>query len=160
MSIVRLPYFRLFFVLILMFILSIIPLPSMMSIVWPLWVMLFMFFIQVTMPSGFRVGALLLVGLTLDTLCFSVMGEHAAALILTAWLASHWVRRFNFFSMPQQIIMIAALCFVYQSILYFFDWVLGYHPNPLPYLMPILSTTFLWPWFKLFAHRLFLSNPL
>ena len=159
MSIVRLSYFKLIVVLILMFMLSIIPLPSMLSLIRPLWVMLFMLFIQVTIPSRFRVGGLLLVGLTLDTLCFSVMGEHAAALILTAWLASHWVRRFNFFSMPQQIIMISGLSFVYQSILYIFDWGFGYHANPLPYLIPILSTMLLWPWFKLFVHRLFLSNP-
>ena len=75
MSIVRLSYFKLIVVLILMFMLSIIPLPSMLSLIRPLWVMLFMLFIQVTIPSRFRVGGLLLVGLTLDTLCFSVMGK-------------------------------------------------------------------------------------
>ena len=151
----RLPYFRLFLAVTLVFMLSIMPLPSVLSLIRPLWVLVLMLYMQFSMPNGFRVGLLLLVGLTLDALCVSVMGQHAFALITTAWLATNWARRFNFFSIQQQLVLIALLCFVYQSILYLFDLVLGYHASLLIYVMPVITTTLLWPWVKLYAFRAF-----
>lgn len=151
----RLPYVRLslFFLLVLM--LSIIPLPSVLDVFRPLWGLMFILFIQLTMPSAFRLALLLWVGLMMDVLSMTVMGQHAVALILTAWLASHWARRFNFFSIQQQIILMMVLCFVYQSVLYFFDMILGYHASFLMYCAPMVSTTIVWLAVKPFVSRAF-----
>ncbi|MFZ4076622.1 MAG: rod shape-determining protein MreD [Legionellaceae bacterium] len=151
----RLPYVRLSLVLLLVFMLSIMPLPSVLDLFRPLWGLMFMLFIQLTMPSAFRIGLLLWVGLMLDVLSVSVMGQHPVALILTAWLASHWARRFNFFSVQQQMILMIVLCFVYQSVLYFFDMLFGYHASVLMYCAPIVSTTVVWLVVKPFVSRAF-----
>ena len=109
---------RLLLSLMLAFGLSILPLPDILSDFRPPWLLLFVLYIQFFQPNYFSVTLLVFIGVCLDVLLSTVIGEHAFALVLTTWVASGKVRRFNFFAVAQQMALVGLCCFVYQSIIY------------------------------------------
>ena len=86
-------------------VLSILPMPELISDFRPPWVLLLILYIEYFIPGKFHITTLVLVGLVLDVLLSTVIGEHSFALLLVTWLASTRSRRFQFFSMMQQIII-------------------------------------------------------
>lgn len=91
-------------------ILSILPMPELISIFRPPWILLLVLYIEYYLPGNFKLTTLLFVGLALDILLSTVIGEHSFALLLVTWLASTKSRRFQFFSIMQQICLIGFFC--------------------------------------------------
>lgn len=130
-------------------ILSILPMPELISIFRPPWILLFVLYIEYYLPDNFKLTTLLFVGLALDILLSTVIGEHSFALLLVTWLASTKSRRFQFFSIMQQICLIGFFCLVYQAAISFIDALLGFNYS---LLMPVTSAIlgmFIWPWIRL-----------
>ena len=92
---------------------------------------------------------MLLIGLILDTLLASVIGEHAFALLLVTWIAYTKSRRFRFFSMMQQIFLIGFFCLLYQTIISITDALLGFNYSLLSPIISAFTGMFLWPWIRL-----------
>ena len=131
--------------------LTILPLPAELTDYRPFWVLMFVLYIQFFLPNYFGVIWVFFVGLTLDILLSSILGEHAFALLLTALLATSKARRFTFFSIIQQIILIAFFCLVYQAIIFLIDVSLGYINNRMLPFEGVLVSILCWPWIKLLA---------
>lgn len=140
-------------------ILSILPMPELISAFRPPWVLLFVLYIEYFLPGIFKLTALLIAGLLLDALLSTVIGEHSFALLLVTWIASTKSRRFRFFSMVQQICLVGFFCFLYQSIISFIDVLLGFNYS---LFMPFASAAFsmfLWPWIRLLGDGSLLIRP-
>ena len=130
-------------------VLSILPMPEILSSFRPPWILLLVLYIEYYLPGNFRLTTILITGLLLDVLLSTVIGEHSFALLLVTWIASSKSRRFQFFSMIQQICLIGFFCLLYQSVISFIDALLGYHYS---LLMPLTSAVlgmFFWPWIRL-----------
>ena len=130
-------------------ILSILPIPELISAFRPPWVLLLVLYIEYYLPGNFKLTALLFVGLLLDVLLSTVIGEHSFALLLVTWIAFGKSRRFQFFSMMQQICLIGVFCFLYQSIISFIDTLLGFNYNVFMSLASALLSMFFWPWIRI-----------
>lgn len=130
-------------------VLSILPIPELISAFRPPWVLLLVLYIEYYLPGNFKLTALLIVGLLLDVLLSTVIGEHSFALLLVTWIASGKSRRFQFFSMMQQICLIGFFCLLYQSVISFTDALLGLHYSLLMPLASALLGMFFWPWIRL-----------
>lgn len=130
-------------------VLSILPIPELISAFRPPWVLLLVLYIEYYLPGNFKLTALLILGLLLDVLLSTVIGEHSFALLLVTWIASSKSRRFQFFSMLQQICLIGFFCFLYQSVISFTDALLGFHYSLLMPLASALLGMFFWPWIRL-----------
>lgn len=130
-------------------VLSILPIPELISVFRPPWVLLLVLYIEYYLPGNFKLTALLILGLLLDVLLSTVIGEHSFALLLVTWIASSKSRRFQFFSMLQQICLIGFFCFLYQSVISFTDALLGFHYSLLMPLASALLGMFFWPWIRL-----------
>lgn len=143
--------FRLFFVFVMAFILMIFPLPHLMMGFRPPVILLLVLYIQYFLPQYFNTTALLLIGLCMDVLLSTVIGEHAFALLLTTWIASGKSRRFAFFSMGQQMMLISILCFIYQLIIFLIDAFLGYHHGIWSMAGAAFLSMLAWPWIRIFA---------
>jgi rod shape-determining protein MreD len=142
-------HLRLVFAFVMALILSILPMPELISIFRPPWILLLVLYIEYFLPGNFKLITLLFVGLGLDVLLSTVIGEHSFALLLVTWIASGKSRRFQFFSMLQQICLIGFFCFLYQSTISMLDALLGFNYN---LFMPIASALFgmfIWPWIRL-----------
>ena len=143
--------FRFIFAVFLTLALTIIPLPEALAVFRPPWVLMFVLYVQFFLPRYFRITWVFLLGLSMDVLLASVIGEHAFALLLASIFASSKTRRFHFFSIAQQMILIALFCSVYQFILVLIDAALGYNNEALFALGTVLITMTFWPWVKLLA---------
>ncbi len=144
-------HLRLVMAFIIALSLSILPMPQFFSYCRPPWILLLVLYIEYFLPGQFKLITLLFVGLILDVLLSTVIGEHSFALLLVTWLASTKSRRFQFFSMMQQICLIGFFCLLYQTVISFIDALLGFHYQPLMPLASALLGTIIWPWIRLLA---------
>ncbi|MFI4919359.1 MAG: rod shape-determining protein MreD [Legionellales bacterium] len=129
--------------------LSILPVPEFMSALRPPWILLLVLYIEYFLPNQFKLLALLVVGLLLDVLLATIIGEHAFALLLVTWLASTNSRRFQFFPMMQQIFLIGFFCLLYQAVISLIDALLGFNYSLFYPLGSALVGMFFWPWIRL-----------
>lgn len=145
------PYLRFLLTLIVALSLTILPLPQPLSSFRPPWVLLLVLYFEFFLLPCFNILVLLILGLMLDVLLASVMGEHAFALILVTWIASQRVRRFNYFSTGQQMIFIGFLCLIYQSLIIIIEVLQG-HPISFISIGGVMISSILWPWIKLLGN--------
>ena len=144
---------RLFLSLILFLILTIIPLPNFMMGIRPPWVLMLILYIEIYMPNYFSVALILFVGICLDALLSTAIGEHSFALLLTAWIASGKLRQFRFYSILQQMLLITVLSFIYQLVVFSIDALLGYdHSIWIPCITALLALM-VWPWMRILLER-------
>lgn len=134
-------------------ILSILPMPEWLFAFRPPWVLLLVLYIEYFLPSYFKLSTVLLIGILLDVLLSTIIGEHSFALLLVTWIASNYSRRFQFFSMVQQILFIGFFCFFYQAILAFVDALSGFHYDAWIPLASALISVLLWPWIRFLGNR-------
>lgn len=149
---------RFLFAVFLVLALSTIPLPGMIAVFRPPWVLMFVLYIQFYLPRYFRISWVFLLGLSLDVLLATTIGEHAFALLLASFFAASKARRFHFFSIAQQMMLIALFCAVYQLVIVLIDISLGYNNGPMFAAGTVLVTMIFWPWVKLLADNTLLID--
>jgi rod shape-determining protein MreD len=140
---------RLFLGFIVALILSILPMPALIAAFRPPWVLLLVLYIEYFLPGNFKLITLFFVGLMMDVLLSTVIGEHSFALLFVTWIASSRTRRFQFFSMMQQIFLIGFFCLLYQSIISLISALLGFNYSIFTPLTSALVGMFIWPWIRL-----------
>lgn len=143
---------------ILALILSILPLPGLISEFRPPWILLLVLYIEYFLPGNFNQTALLFVGLLLDVLLATVIGEHSFALLLVTWIASSKSRRFQFFSMMQQIFLIGFFCLLYQTIISLLTALLGFNYSMIAPIGSAVVGMFVWPWIRLLGEDTLLTR--
>ena len=151
-------YLRISTGLVAALILSIMPMPEFMGAFRPPWILLMVLYIEFFLPDNFKITALLLIGLFMDVLLSTVIGQHSFALLLVTWVASSKSRRFHFFSMIQQIIFIGFFCLLYQAIISFNDAMMGYNYSVLLPITSALTGMFIWPWIRLLGDSSFATR--
>ena len=151
------PMSRLLFILTMMLLLSIVPLPSPLSFFRPLWLLLFIIYLQSTRHKLAPVWLVLLFGLLLDVLGSGILGLQAFALLLTTYIVSKRALRFRLFPMTQQLLGITAFCGIYQFVLGIMQYMWGYPSAFMSIFCPIIMSTLCWPWFQYFGDRLLFS---
>ena len=149
---------RLLIALLLSLVLTIIPMPELFSDMRPAWILLLLLYLEFFMPQVFRLSILFIMGLLMDVLLATVIGEHIFALTFVTWVASNKTRRFHFFSIGQQMALIGFLCLLYQVILITIDGFLGYRFNFIGALGSAVLSILLWPWIRLLAEETLLLH--
>ena len=75
---------KIIFSLLLAMMLAIFPLPGWLNLLRPLWVVMVLMYLVLLMPQHMSVGWAWIIGLLLDVLTGTVLGEHAIALVIIA----------------------------------------------------------------------------
>jgi rod shape-determining protein MreD len=129
--------------------LTILPMPGILSNFRPPWILLLVLYIEYFLPVNFKIITLLLIGLMLDVLLATVIGEHSFALLLVSWIASTKSMRFQFFSMMQQMCLVGLFCLLYQAVIFSIDGLLGFQYSLVSTSTTALMGMFIWPWIRL-----------
>jgi len=126
--------------------LSIWPLPDWAEPFRPAWLVLTTVYWCLFLPH--RVGLLVtfVVGILMDSLTGSLLGEHALALLLVAWVTLKLHLQIRVYPWWQQTLVVLNLMLLYSFVLFWVDGMLGYTQGSLLRWMPVLITTLLWPW--------------
>jgi rod shape-determining protein MreD len=126
--------------------LSVWPLPDWAEPFRPAWLLLVTIYWCLFLPH--RVGLLVTfcVGILLDALTGALLGEHALALLLVAWVTLKLHLQIRVYPWWQQTLVVIMLTLLYTFVLYWIDGMLGYTQGALLRWMPVLITSLLWPW--------------
>jgi len=144
----------LIFTFLLMYVLMILPLPEWAQWAWPEWSTLALIYWTMVLPS--RVGMLTawFLGLGLDVLQGTVLGQHAMALTLVAYLSLILHRRIRVYPIIQQSFIVFLLIGLQLLVVRFIQAAVGTVPNSIFYWLPCLVSAFLWPFFSYFMNSL------
>ncbi len=126
------------------FALTIFPLPESLQALRPDWVALTVIFWIVSLPSWFGIGVAWLCGLVLDTLTGALLGQHAAALALIAYIAFKFHRRVRVFPIWQETFAVFVFLTLYHLVLMWIDGTAGRNLS-MQYLLPVVSGVCVWP---------------
>ncbi|MEJ1298637.1 MAG: rod shape-determining protein MreD [Candidatus Sedimenticola sp. (ex Thyasira tokunagai)] len=132
------------FVLALM--LTILPLPDWAQMLRPQWYTLVLIYWILALPQRVGVGVGWLTGILVDVITGTLLGQHALALALIAYIAHESHQRVRLFPLWQQSLSVLMLLMI-EKVLSF--WVMGAVSLPTPtvgYWIPPLVGMLLWPW--------------
>lgn len=132
--------------LIIAMMLDLFPLPSVAVWFRPHFTVLVFLYWVLAFPFLINVGSAFLVGLLLDLLQGSMLGEHAFAMIVVAYIMILLHRFLRVYPLFQQALFICLVLLIYQLIVYVIQGVIGELPKTVFYWAPILTSTILWPW--------------
>jgi rod shape-determining protein MreD len=125
--------------------LTIIPLPDVFRTLRPNWVALTLIFWSLALPYRVSVGSGFIVGLFLDVLSGTLLGQHALALSLIAYVCVRLHQRIRVYPMWQQALTVLVLLILHQLLTLWIDSTIGRPPRSLDYWLPSLVGAMLWP---------------
>lgn len=128
------------------FMLTAAPLPD-WALPWrPAWIAMVLVYWCIALPE--RVGVLTgwIIGLVLDVMHGSILGQHAFGLAFVAYVAVQYHQRLRVYPLTQQSVFVAALVFLYLVMMLWIYNVLGSVDYGISYLLAALTSALLWPW--------------
>ena len=134
-------------------VLTLLPLPPVLDIMQPYWVALVIIYWGLETQDLTSLGLAFMIGVTLDLLSASLLGQHALSLVIIVYLVTRFQARLRFFPPWQQALSVLALLVNDRIILL---WIIGLRGEPLPSLgfwLPPIVGTLLWPWLFLLLDR-------
>ncbi len=130
-------------------VLAILPMPDSVPVelgyLRPEWVVLVLIYWVIALPS--RVGILVAwsVGLIVDVLLGSLLGQHGIAFIIVAYIASSLYQRLRMFSLWQQSMIVFAIVGLNQLINFWIESIVGIGDWNMWYLLASVISALLWP---------------
>ena len=130
-------------------VLAIVPLPDSVPVelgyLRPEWVVLVLIYWVIALPR--RVGILVAwsVGLIVDVLLGSLLGQHGIAFIIAAYIASSLYQRLRMFSLWQQSMIVFAIVGLNQLINFWIESIVGIGDWNMWYLLASVVSALLWP---------------
>lgn len=125
--------------------LTMIPVPGIVSQVWPAWAVLVVCYWVIAFPSQVNVFSAFVVGLLLDVIQGGLFGEHAFSLLVLAIILSAFHLRFRMFSFLQQALVMFCLLMLYQVTIFVIQSSIGSAPQGLFYWLAPVASMILWP---------------
>lgn len=125
--------------------LEVAPLPASLDILRPPWMALTLVFWSMQQPGRFGVGVAWAMGLVLDVLTGSVLGQHALMLALSSYLTITFYQRLRVFPIWQQTLAVTGIVSLYTLIGFWIDGVTSDLQGGVLRLTPIISALIVWP---------------
>jgi len=126
--------------------LTIVPLPEAVEAWRPYWVALVMIYWQLESDRLQALGAAFALGIGLDLLTGTLLGQHALSLVIIHFLVGRFNNRLRFFPPWQQALAVGALLFNDRIVQL---WIIGLLELGWPawqWWLPPLVGVVLWPW--------------
>jgi rod shape-determining protein MreD len=131
---------------IVAFMLTALPLPD-WAVAWrPAWVALVLAYWCLALPQ--RVGVLTAwgVGLLLDVMHGSLLGQHAFGLAAVAYIVVIYHQQIRVYPLFRQALVIGSLIFLYSLLMLLIYNLLGSMRYGFDFLLAAITSALLWPW--------------
>lgn len=126
--------------------LTISPLPQFMEILRPMWLALLMAFWSLALPQKIGMVTAWLLGLCIDVLYGTLLGQNALILTLITFLVLSLQQRMRTFPMWQQSLIVLVVFGLAQLVQLWLSALTGNRQPTLALLLPALVSALLWPW--------------
>lgn len=130
--------------LALMLSLAVVPLPRMIAPFRPDWVAVVLLYWSLMAPRRFSLLTAFWMGVALDTLTGSLLGQHALALLVIVYVAERFHLRLRVFPVSQLALTVLILLGLYEFILFWVDGVAGRTVPLIERWAPPLTGTLAW----------------
>lgn len=143
--------------LLIGFVLQIFPLP--LWLIWyrPAWVLLILMFWLIALPSRVGVLVALVVGLLLDLLQGTLLGQHALVFTVIAYYLLHFHSQIGGFRVWEQLLLVAVTTAFYVGVQIWVMALAGMPHEVWRYSGIVVITILFWPWVRFlledFQHR-------
>lgn len=127
-------------------ILTLMPLPQWAEAFRPDWVGLVLIYWCMAAPERVGVGTGFVVGIVLDALYGSILGLHALAKSLIAFMAVRTHLKLRMFPRLQQAVAVCVLLLLNQLLVLWVHGMLGKAPASISYWTPSIVGMVVWPW--------------
>lgn len=138
--------FILLMTFLLAFILTLLPMPEWAIGLHPAWVLLVLIYWNINTPYWVNIGVAWFLGIVLDVLYGSLLGEHALAMTMVSYFVVRLHTRIRMFSLLQQGLCILLFVFLYQLIIYCVQGCIDELPKSKLYWLSSIVSMLLWPW--------------
>jgi len=125
--------------------LRVFPWPLGLSLYSPDWVLFVIIYWCLAAPERFGVGAAFLIGLVTDVLTGQLLGQHAFAYSIIAWLSVKLHLRLRLFPLSQQALSVLAMLAAAQLLILWTEEMQGTPHIGWIYWVPSLTGALLWP---------------
>ncbi|WP_394129342.1 rod shape-determining protein MreD [Shewanella maritima] len=126
---------------------QIMPLPQIVEVWRPDWLVLVMIYWAMALPHRYSVLTAWILGVMLDILLGATLGIRALALSLVIYFVVMHSQRFRNFPRWQQSILVASLICGYHMIIYWLQYVVvGGAEFDIALFLPAISSVFIWWW--------------
>ncbi len=129
--------------------LTLLPLPDWARIFRPEWVPLVLIYWCLALPSRVNVGIGWLLGLIVDVLLGSLLGQHALAFAVIAFITVKLHTQIRVYPLWQQALSVFTLIALGQLLVVWIKGIIGEAPGTWTYWLPSLTSALLWPWLYL-----------
>ena len=142
---VRSPGLRVTLTVFVALIFAIMPLPPAAEPAKPHLLLLFVIYWALSAP---RIAGLMfawLCGLAIDLLKGPLLGQHAAAFLLVAFLTHKFQLRMRIFPIYHQTLTVFMLLALYEFLIFWIDGIIGQAITTWLRWLPVITSTLLWP---------------
>jgi len=126
--------------------LEMLPFPGWTLWLRPDWAFLLLITLAWLLPEKVGVGYALIIGLLLDLINGTPLGEHAIAMLPVVYLVIKFHRQLIMFPRMQQMLLVLAFVLVYKLILFVLQTMFAQEPVHILYWVAALIDMVLWPW--------------
>ncbi len=133
--------------LLLVLVLSFLPLRGGVEYWRPLLLMLVVVYWLLTEPDRLGIGFAWCCGLVFDLITGGILGQHALALSVCAYLLELFGQRLQHFSLWHHTILVALLATLYQLVVIYINLLVGREGQSWFMFYAVVSTTLVWPIF-------------
>ena len=132
--------------LLVALLLTAIPLPDWVQSWRPAWVAITVIYWCLAIPERIGVFVAWSIGLVLDLLHGSILGQHALGLATVGYIAVLYHQRIRVFPLVQQSLVVGSMVFFYLGGMSFIYNMLGSRHYGPEYLLGAVTSALLWPW--------------
>lgn len=133
--------------------LSVVPLPDSIAAFRPDWVAVVLLYWSLISPRRYGVFTAFWMGLMLDTLSGSLLGQHALALLLIVYVSQRFHLQMRVFPISQLAMTVIVLLSSYQFVLFWIDGIAGRTVPINERWAPVVTGTLLWFLILVFFER-------
>lgn len=154
-------YFIIFSSFIIAWVLTITPVSESWNWMMPEWMALMLIYWSLQEPERVGVTTGWCIGLLMDVMKGSVLGQYALSMAIVVYLAQLFKHRMTFFPLWQQAIVVLVVMGLGQLSLLMVQWMMGHPPASLLFWSSTLTSTLIWPWMsratRFYERKLFLN---
>jgi rod shape-determining protein MreD len=141
----RIGHLRITITVVLALILAIVPLPDAIVAARPDFLLLLVIYWSLSAPRIVGLTFAWLCGLAIDLLTGVLLGQHALAFLIVAFLTHKFQLRMRIFPIWQQTLTVLMLLALYQFVVFWIDGVIGEPVTTWARWIPVFTGALLWP---------------
>ena len=126
--------------------LTAMPLPDWINVWRPAWVAMVVIYWSMALPQRFGIASAWVMGILLDVLQGSLLGQHAIGLSIVAYVTVNLHLQIRQHPLYQQSLFVGLLISIYLCLIIWVNGVIGRPPHSWSFLIPVVTSMLLWPW--------------